>query len=118
VNRKVIGAIASLHFAPTQTSADALKRENVDPSRIHVTGNTVIDALHWVLSRIDATGTGQDLAPLEQRFAGKPSSASPATAARISAEAWKTSPTPSARSPPGPTSPSSSPSTPTPMSAR
>ena len=45
VNRKIIGAIASLHFAPTETSAQALRRENVDPARVHVTGNTVIDAL-------------------------------------------------------------------------
>lgn len=72
VNRKVIGAIASLHFAPTETSAEALKRENVDPSRIHVTGNTVIDALHWVTGRIEAEPElAADLAGLEQRFAGK-----------------------------------------------
>ncbi|WP_206242040.1 non-hydrolyzing UDP-N-acetylglucosamine 2-epimerase [Novosphingobium terrae] len=72
VNRKVIGAIASLHFAPTETSADALKRENVDPSRIHVTGNTVIDALHWVTARIEAEpNLAADLANLEERFKGK-----------------------------------------------
>jgi UDP-N-acetylglucosamine 2-epimerase (non-hydrolysing) len=48
VNRKIIGTIAALHFAPTETAAAALRAENVDPARIHVTGNTVIDALHWV----------------------------------------------------------------------
>src|ERR1700712_55314 len=48
INRKIIGGIASLHFAPTETSAAALRRENVASGRIHVTGNTVIDALHWV----------------------------------------------------------------------
>jgi UDP-N-acetylglucosamine 2-epimerase (non-hydrolysing) len=72
VNRKVIGAIASLHFAPTETSAEALKRENVDPARIHVTGNTVIDALHWVTARIEAEPElASDLANLEERFKGK-----------------------------------------------
>jgi UDP-N-acetylglucosamine 2-epimerase (non-hydrolysing) len=72
VNRKVIGAIAALHFAPTQTSADALKRENVAADRIHVTGNTVIDALHWVLERIEAEPElAADLTPLAERFKGK-----------------------------------------------
>ncbi len=72
VNRKIIGAMASLHFAPTQTAADALLRENVDPARVHVTGNTVIDALHWVTGRIAAEpGLAGGLAELEARFAGK-----------------------------------------------
>ncbi|MBU6268010.1 MAG: UDP-N-acetylglucosamine 2-epimerase (non-hydrolyzing) [Sphingomonadales bacterium] len=72
VNRKVIGAIASLHFAPTETSAAALLRENVDPARIHVTGNTVIDALHWVTDRIAADARlAAGLDDLAARFAGK-----------------------------------------------
>lgn len=72
INRKIIGAMASLHFAPTETSAAALRAENVDPSRIHVTGNTVIDALHWVTARIAAEPVlAAGLAPLETRFAGK-----------------------------------------------
>jgi ubiquinone/menaquinone biosynthesis C-methylase UbiE len=54
VNRKIIGTIAALHFAPTETSASALKAENVAADAIHVTGNTVIDALHWVTARIAA----------------------------------------------------------------
>lgn len=45
MNRKLTGAIADLHFAPTTTSRDNLLRENVDPAAIFVTGNTVIDAL-------------------------------------------------------------------------
>ena len=72
VNRKIIGAMASLHFAPTETSAQALRRENVDPSRVHVTGNTVIDALHWVTARIaENPALAGGLAELEARFAGK-----------------------------------------------
>jgi UDP-N-acetylglucosamine 2-epimerase (non-hydrolysing) len=72
VNRKIIGAMASLHFAPTATSAAALINENVDPTRVHVTGNTVIDALHWVSARIEAEpALAAGLAELETRFAGK-----------------------------------------------
>lgn len=72
VNRKIIGSIARLHLAPTEAAAAALRRENVDPSSIHVTGNTVIDALHWVDARIAQDGSiGQRLAELERRFTGK-----------------------------------------------
>ena len=49
VNRKVIGTIAALHCAPTETSAEAWRRETVDPATILVTGNSVIDALHWIM---------------------------------------------------------------------
>ncbi len=45
VNRKIIGTIADQHFAPTETSAAALLKENVPNEQITVTGNTVIDAL-------------------------------------------------------------------------
>ncbi|MBR3458613.1 MAG: UDP-N-acetylglucosamine 2-epimerase (non-hydrolyzing) [Selenomonadaceae bacterium] len=46
MNRKLTGAIADLHFAPTATSEANLLAEAVDPKNIFVTGNTVIDALH------------------------------------------------------------------------
>ncbi|HMT45841.1 MAG TPA: UDP-N-acetylglucosamine 2-epimerase (non-hydrolyzing) [Novosphingobium sp.] len=72
VNRKIIGTIADLHFAPTGVSAAALTAEQVDPARVHVTGNTVIDALHWVTERITAEPSlANGLAELEARFAGK-----------------------------------------------
>ena len=72
VNRKIIGQIASLHFAPTDVSAKALTDEQVDPARVHVTGNTVIDALHWVTARIAAEPElASGLAEIEARFAGK-----------------------------------------------
>lgn len=45
MNRKLTGAIADMHFAPTSTSKANLLRENVKPENILVTGNTVIDAL-------------------------------------------------------------------------
>ncbi|VWX52992.1 non-hydrolyzing UDP-N-acetylglucosamine 2-epimerase [Novosphingobium sp. 9U] len=70
VNRKIIGSMASLHFAPTATAAAALLRENADPARVHVTGNTVIDALHWVSAKIEAEPSlAGGLAELEARFA-------------------------------------------------
>ena len=72
VNRRIVAPIADLHFAPTQTAADALLRENIDPAGIHVTGNTVIDALHWTRARIAADpALAARLDPLAQRFAGK-----------------------------------------------
>lgn len=72
VNRKVTGVIADLHFAPTQTAAAALRAENVAEQSIHVTGNTVIDALLFARSRIAAdTSLAPAIAPLMERFAGK-----------------------------------------------
>lgn len=46
MNRKLTGAIADLHFAPTATSRENLLQEHVADDSIFVTGNTVIDALH------------------------------------------------------------------------
>ena len=72
VNRKIIGTIAALHCAPTETSAAALRAENVTADTIHVTGNTVIDALQWVTARIAAEPALADgLRDLETRFAGR-----------------------------------------------
>lgn len=52
MNRKLTGAIATYHFAPTATSRRNLLKENVSNERIFVTGNTVIDALLMVVKRI------------------------------------------------------------------
>jgi UDP-N-acetylglucosamine 2-epimerase (non-hydrolysing) len=72
VNRKIIGSMAALHAAPTETSAAALRRENIDPATVHVTGNTVIDALHWITARVAAEPTlAGGLAAVEARFAGR-----------------------------------------------
>ncbi len=46
VNRRVTGTFAKLHFAPTVSARDNLLKENISPHDIHITGNTVIDALH------------------------------------------------------------------------
>jgi UDP-N-acetylglucosamine 2-epimerase (non-hydrolysing) len=50
-NRRVASIVASLHCAPTQRAADNLRAEHVAAETIHVTGNTVIDALLWALER-------------------------------------------------------------------
>jgi len=72
VNRKIVGSFAALHFAPTETAAAALRREAIDPATIHVTGNTVIDALHWVTAKIACEPQlAAGLADLEARFQGK-----------------------------------------------
>lgn len=72
VNRKIVGSIADLHFAPTRTAADALLAENVPPSRVQVTGNTVIDALHMARDRIAADPRHTaGLDAIADRFAGK-----------------------------------------------
>jgi len=72
VNRRIVAPIADQHFAPTQTAADALLRENVAPGLIHVTGNTVIDALHATLAAIEADPLlASGLDALAARFAGK-----------------------------------------------
>ncbi len=54
VNRRVAGVVTRLHFAPTERSRANLLAENVPADRIHVTGNTVIDALREVAARIEA----------------------------------------------------------------
>ncbi len=51
-NRQITSKITKWHFAPTKLSRDNLISENVDPSTIYVTGNTVIDALIWVLNQL------------------------------------------------------------------
>ena len=48
INRKITGAISSLHFAPTVGAQQNLLREGINKSQIYVTGNTVIDALQYV----------------------------------------------------------------------
>jgi UDP-N-acetylglucosamine 2-epimerase (non-hydrolysing) len=47
INRRITGCITDLHFAPTETSRQALLKENVSPETIFVTGNTVVDALQY-----------------------------------------------------------------------
>ncbi|MFM9828810.1 MAG: non-hydrolyzing UDP-N-acetylglucosamine 2-epimerase [Sphingomonas sp.] len=72
VNRRIVAPIADQHFAPTQTAADALLRENIPTATVHVTGNTVIDALHATTTRIAADpGLAAGLDPIAARFADR-----------------------------------------------
>lgn len=53
MNRLITGRIATYNLSPTKLSRENLLRENVSDSKIVVTGNTVIDALHWVTNKIN-----------------------------------------------------------------
>jgi len=52
MNRQITGRIATYNFSPTQLSRQNLLEERVDDEKITVTGNTVIDALYWVVEKI------------------------------------------------------------------
>ncbi len=52
INRRLIGSLASYHFAPTQDAIDNLLREDVDYNTILNTGNTVVDALYMIQEKI------------------------------------------------------------------
>lgn len=59
-NRQTVGKIATIHFAPTAKSRDNLLGEKIAANSIHITGNTVIDALHDVLRRIETSSERRD----------------------------------------------------------
>jgi len=48
MNRVIADHLSDLHFAPTERARHNLRREGIPNARIRVTGNTVVDALHWV----------------------------------------------------------------------
>jgi len=58
-NRQVTSKVTRWHFAPTDVSQQNLLNERVNEDQITVTGNTVIDALFWVLTRIDSNARRQ-----------------------------------------------------------
>ena len=55
MNRQITSRIATYHFAPTALSKNNLLNEGVNGNSIYVTGNTVIDALYWVINRIKSS---------------------------------------------------------------
>lgn len=62
MNRRVAAITTAIHCAPTERAAENLLREGVAPEKVFVTGNTVIDALLWTVSRerdCDATWRGR-----------------------------------------------------------
>ena len=60
MNRRLTDDLCNLFFAPTQTGADNLIREGVDPARIFVTGNTVIDALLQIVDKLKTDSALRD----------------------------------------------------------
>jgi UDP-N-acetylglucosamine 2-epimerase (non-hydrolysing) len=61
-NRKLVTTLAELHFAPTEWAADNLRGEGVPENRLLVTGNTVIDALHWECAAQQSDSTQKEIA--------------------------------------------------------
>lgn len=57
MNRQITGRIATYHFAPTSLSRQNLLQENISDEKITITGNTVIDALYWVVQKIKENKT-------------------------------------------------------------
>jgi UDP-N-acetylglucosamine 2-epimerase len=66
LNRRLTGLLAHIHFPPTKASKENLLAEKVDASTIEITGNTVIDALLQVTSRLSYDESIR--APLNERF--------------------------------------------------
>lgn len=66
MNRRLTAPLASLHFAPTEGSQQNLLREGTDPDTVHVTGNTVIDALLQVADKLESTPALQHA--MQERF--------------------------------------------------
>jgi UDP-N-acetylglucosamine 2-epimerase (non-hydrolysing) len=54
INRQITGRISTYHFSPTIISKNNLVIENISESSVYVTGNTVIDALFWVVEKINS----------------------------------------------------------------
>jgi UDP-N-acetylglucosamine 2-epimerase (non-hydrolysing) len=89
-HRRVLGAVADLHFAPSELAVANLIREGVAHDAVHLTGNTGIDALHWARlpmvsgvssspptgARASRTASVQSHAPCESWRAASPTSAS------------------------------------------
>lgn len=66
INRQITGRIADMHFAPTHNAQNNLKKEGIKDNQILVTGNTVIDALHIALLKINTGYMSLDLERIRQ----------------------------------------------------
>lgn len=92
-SRRVTGVLADLHFAPTAAAAAALRGENVPAAAIHMTGNTVVDALGAIRARIAADpALTAAVEPVLARFAGKRIVTVTCTGARTTAHRCMRSP--------------------------
>lgn len=70
MNRQITGRIATYNLSPAQLSRQNLLKENVDENKITVTGNTVIDALHWVTAKIKSDKKLDDNLSLDLKSKG------------------------------------------------
>lgn len=70
MNRSITGRIAAFNFAPTLCSKQNLMKEDVSEDTIKITGNTVIDALHWVVNKIASDGQLQAVVQQEIKALG------------------------------------------------
>lgn len=68
VNRRVAGVVADWHFAPTAGARENLLREGVPPETVFLTGNTVVDALDWMVERVRSRPLPKALAPRAPRL--------------------------------------------------
>jgi UDP-N-acetylglucosamine 2-epimerase (non-hydrolysing) len=64
MNRVLVGRLAALHFAPTDSAAENLRREGVDPEDIFVTGNTGIDAVLEIRNALDSGALAAPTSPV------------------------------------------------------
>jgi UDP-N-acetylglucosamine 2-epimerase (non-hydrolysing) len=70
-NRRIVTAVADLHFAPTNLSQHNLLNEHIDPNLIVVTGNTVIDALQWITKQPEPDSVKSLLSKMDIKPGGK-----------------------------------------------
>ena len=68
INRQLTSRLADLHFAPTEKNRHSLIQESISPEKIFVTGNTVIDALQWVLKNIPEPAWDLPFHPSDKRM--------------------------------------------------
>lgn len=77
INRRIIGLVADLHFAPTRGASENLRAEKVPAQTIHTTGNTSIDALLWTVQQLKEKAVSFRKLPLELRHLASPTNGSP-----------------------------------------
>jgi UDP-N-acetylglucosamine 2-epimerase (non-hydrolysing) len=63
MNRRLLGTVATWHFAPTANAVKQLRRAGVPASAIHLTGNTVVDALRWMAPRCSSAPVEKLIGP-------------------------------------------------------
>lgn len=56
INRQIVGRVARWHFAPTERARNNLLNEAIAADSVHITGNTIIDALYWVVEKMQRDG--------------------------------------------------------------